>query len=237
MRIVINHLTRMHGGHICAAGVDLETRRHVRPVLEGAPLPFYLLSTYGGPFAMARILDLGSPRPAPVPPHVEDHVLVPACVKTIRRACPREFWKLLDELARPALAEIFGDCLRPAGQGAYAAEVGAGQVSLGCLRLRQAAGLFFKDDRRGGRRLRIGFNDGLLKVEASVTDLRLFADDHATPNAAAVRAANQGLSHSRGAILCVGLTRPYSPDKKQPERHWLQVNNLHLEDDPLWTVE
>jgi hypothetical protein len=78
------------------------------------------------------------------------------------------------------------------------------------------------------------FTDGRLRVEASVTDLRLFADDHATSNEAAVRAANQALACSRGVILGVGLTRPYSPGPNQPERHWLQVNNLHFEDDPLW---
>jgi hypothetical protein len=236
MRIVINHLTRMHGGHICTAGVDLQTRRHIRPVLAGEPLPFYLMSQYGGPFEMARILDLGSPRPTPVPPHIEDHIFVPACAKNVRRACPKEFWKLLDEIAQPALEEIFGDCLRPAGQGAYAAEAGAGKVSLGCLRLQGAAELFLQDGHRGGRRLRIQFSAGGICIEASVTDLRLFAEDHATPSMAAVRAANQALRHSRGVILCVGLTRPYSPAENQPKRHWLQVNNLHFEDDPLWTV-
>ncbi len=234
MRIVINHLTRMHGGHICTAGVDLQTRRHVRPVFDGKPLPFYVLSQYDGPIEMARILDLGSPRPMPVPPHVEDCVFVPACARKIRRACPKEFWRLLDEIAQPGLAAIFGDCLRPAGSGAYAAEVGTGRVSLGCLRLQTPAELFFKENHRGGRRLRMKFCDGRLRVEASVTDLRLFAEDHATPDAAAIRAANQALAHSRGVILCVGLTRPYSPGPNQPERHWLQVNNLHFEDDPLW---
>jgi hypothetical protein len=237
MRIVINHLTRMHGGHICTAGVDLDTRRHVRPVLAGEPLPFYLMSPYGGPFEMARILELGSPRPTPVAPHIEDYVFVPACVKKVRRACPKEFWKLLDDLAQPTLAEIFGDCLHPAGHGAYAAEVGAGKVSLGCLRLQETAELFLKENYRGGRRLRIKFSDGRVRVEASLTDLRLFAADHATPDPTALRAANQGLTHSRRVILCVGLTRPYSAGPNQPKRHWLQVNNLHFEDDPLWTVE
>jgi hypothetical protein len=236
MRIVINHLTRMHGGHICTAGVDLQTRRHVRPVLDGESMPFYLLSQYGGPFEMARILDLGSPRPTPVPPHVEDHVFVPACAKKVRRACPREYWKLLEEIACPTLTEIFGDCLHPAGSGSYATEVDTGKVSLGCLRLQRPPELFLKDDHHGSHRLRIKFHDGRHHVEASVTDLRLFNDDHATPNLAAIRAANEGLKRARSVILAVGLTRPYSPNEHSPKRHWLQVNNLHLEDDPLWTI-
>ena len=65
MQLLINHLTRMHGGHICLAGVDLETRQHVRPMLANDPVPFYLLARYGGPFEMARIVDLGLPRHAP----------------------------------------------------------------------------------------------------------------------------------------------------------------------------
>ena len=35
MRIVINHLTRMRAGYICAAGVEANTLQHVRPVLLG----------------------------------------------------------------------------------------------------------------------------------------------------------------------------------------------------------
>ena len=76
MRILINHMTRMHGGHICLAGVDLDSRRHVRPLLANEPLPFYLLARYDGPFEMARVVDLGAPRPTPDPPHVEDYVFV-----------------------------------------------------------------------------------------------------------------------------------------------------------------
>ncbi|MCZ7577863.1 MAG: hypothetical protein M5U18_12745 [Dehalococcoidia bacterium] len=33
-------------------------------------------------------------------------------------------------------------------------------------------------------------------------------------------------------ILGVGLTRPFAPGDGQSERHWLQVNALHLASNP-----
>jgi hypothetical protein len=39
------------------------------------------------------------------------------------------------------------------------------------------------------------------------------------------------------AILSVGLTRPFKRDKSDSWRHWLQVNNIHLADDPLGDLE
>jgi hypothetical protein len=38
------------------------------------------------------------------------------------------------------------------------------------------------------------------------------------------------------AILSVGLTRPWQKRGDTAERHWLQVNNIHLKDDPLWQL-
>ena len=37
-------------------------------------------------------------------------------------------------------------------------------------------------------------------------------------------------------MLGVGLTRPFAPTAGEPPLHWLQVNNLHLEDDPAWRL-
>ena len=91
------------------AGVDLQTRRHVRPMLANDPLPFYLLARYGGPFEMAMIVDLGSPRAAPVAPHIEDHVFVPARAKAERLAAAHEFWSVLQAsraFCQPGLASF-----------------------------------------------------------------------------------------------------------------------------------
>ena len=116
MKIVIDHLTRMHGGHICVAGVDVDTRRHVRPVMKDFGMPFHFLSRYGGPFDMARIVDLGNPRSVADPPHIEDHVYVPSWAKVERTVNAHEFWSLLQELTRTKLHDLFGAALRKAGR-------------------------------------------------------------------------------------------------------------------------
>ena len=47
-------------------------------------------------------------------------------------------------------------------------------------------------------------------------------------NAALVRPGD-----SQGAQ--VGLARAFRAQGDTQSRHWLQVNNIHLEDDPVWT--
>jgi hypothetical protein len=69
-----------------------------------------------------------------------------------------------------------------------------------------------------------------------VTDLRLFGDDHATPEPARLRAVSQWLADSHGVILSVGLTRKFRPAADAPWRHWLQVNNIHLKENPAWRL-
>jgi hypothetical protein len=236
MRILINHLTRMHGGHICVAGVDLETRRHVRPILADGPLPFYLLARYGGPFDMAAIVDLGSPRAAPVAPHVEDFVLVPARAKAERLAASHEFWSLLEELQRPSLREIFGPALYEVGRGRWVTDLDRGSSSLGLLRASAPPELYVAGTETGRPRIRMRLSDGQVEADAGVTDLRLFGGDHATPDAAHVRAAAQWLADSRDAILGVGLTRQFRVSDRAPYYHWLQVNNIHLPAEPVWQL-
>src|SRR5215207_4985184 len=50
LQILVNHLTRMQPGYFCVAGVDVNTPRHIRPVLRRGRLTLDLLSTGGGPF-------------------------------------------------------------------------------------------------------------------------------------------------------------------------------------------
>lgn len=236
MRLLINHLTRMHGGHICVAGLDLQTRRHVRPMLANAPLPFYFLARYGGPFEMARIVELGSPRPAPDLPHVEDHIFVPARAKLDRPAAAHEFWRLLEEIAGESLRDIFGAALQDAGRGRWATGLGQGLASLGLLRPARPPELYRTLGPGGKQGVRMRLSDGAIDVDASVTDLRLFGEDHATPDVARIRAASEWIGNTRGVILSVGLTRKFRPADDAPYRHWLQVNNIHIQEEPTWAL-
>lgn len=236
MRIVVNHLTRMHGGHICVAGVDLESRRHVRPLLGHEHMPFYLLARYGGPFDMARIVDLGAVRANPDPPHVEDHVFVPSRAKPLRSACSREFWSLLDGLAKPTLQGVFGAALRAVGRSRYAADVGKGLASLGCVRPQGPPDLYLAAGRDGKPQVRMRLSDGEIEADASVTDLRLRGADHTTPDRDTVRAVARRICGSDDVILSLGLTRKFRPSEKADYFHYLQVNNVHLKEDPTWEL-
>ncbi len=236
MRLLINHLTRMHGGHICLAGVDLETWRHVRPVLANEPLPFYLFARYGGPFEMAQIIDFGSPRPAPEPPHVEDHVFVPARVRVDRPAAAQEFWRVLEEMQRASLREIFGPALQEVGHDRWGTLSGQGRASLGVLRPATPPKLYLAAGRDGKPQVRMRLSDGEIQADAGVTDLRLFGDDHATAAVAHIRAVNQWIADSHGVLLSVGLTRKFRSSEQHEPRHWLQVNNIHIQEDPAWAL-
>jgi hypothetical protein len=236
MRLLINHLTRMHGGHICVAGVDLQTGQHVRPMLAHDAMPFYLLARYGGPFEMASIVDLGLPRPTPVPPHVEDHVFVPTRAKVERPAAAQEFWCLLEELQKPRLRDIFGPQLCEAATGRYATDLGLGDASLGIVRPAAPPKLYQTRSRDGKPQVRMKLSDGQIEADAGVTDLRLFGDDHATPDPAWLRAAAQWLAAGQDVLLAVGLTRKFRPSPDAPYRHWLQVNNIHLKENPTWRL-
>ena len=44
------------------------------------------------------------------------------------------------------------------------------------------------------------------------------------------------IADSRDVILGVGLTRKFRASDDAPYRHWLQVNNIHLKEHPVWTL-
>jgi len=234
MEIVISHLTRMHGGHICVAGIDVQTRQHVRPVLSSGGIPSHMLAKYGGPFEMARIIDLGRPRPKPSKPHVEDHVFAVSRVKVRRTASSHEFWNLLHELAKMRLREIFGSELRAVGNSRYGTDLGCGVASLGCLRPQAPPELYLASGRQGRSQVRIRLSDGEIQADVGVTDLRLCKDDHATIDADKVRGVAKWICDSQCVLLGVGLTRKFRPSEKTGYVHYLQVNNIHLDEEPTW---
>lgn len=238
VRIVVTHLTRVRGGYICVAGLDLETRRHVRPVLAAGPLPFDLLARYGGPFDIGRVVDLGPARPAPQPPHVEDYLFAVAQLKPGEALPGGEFWNLLRGATRRTLGEIFGECLKPIGRNSRGTEVGQGRASLGCL-VPGSPPRLWCTEARGSKpgRIRITLGQGQTQVILGVTDLRLYRHDHMTPDPRCIRRVADRLASADAVILGVGLTRPFAASSHAArEYHWLQVTNLHFPGDPVWEL-
>ena len=236
MQVVINHLTRMKKGYICVAGVQRGTTRHIRPVLAGAQqLGTDLLARHGGVFEIGFVVELGKVRPAPKPPETEDHEFDPRSAQMVGQLKAKEFWTLLRPLSKRTLGEVFGDALTQRGATSCGLDVGGGTVSLGLLRPESPPVLYVKTREAGKQVVRMKLADlGFHKLDLSVTDIRLYQDDHVTPDQAVVEQAAKRLKPGAEVILSVGLTRPFSSSHTLPACHWLQVNNIHFATDPLW---
>jgi hypothetical protein len=232
MRIVVNHLTRMQRGYFCLGGIDYETRKHVRPVLERASLPTDLLLRRDNPFNMANIVDLGSVQANPQQPHVEDHVFEPCRATLQGKLPPARFWHFIDTLSETKLRDIFGVELREIGRSGCGTAEGKGKASLGCLRLRHTPALGIERRESGRPQIRITISDGELETDARVTDIRLYEDDRMTPHEGRVKNVARAIRASEGVILSVGLTRAWASSPERTPVHWLQVNNIHLKEHP-----
>jgi hypothetical protein len=89
-----------------------------------------------------------------------------------------------------------------------------------------------------GRRaqIRLDLSDGQLAANVSVTDIRFYGPDHLTPDRRVVERVATRLATGEPAILSVGLSRPFAAGLDEPELHWLQVNGIHLQSDPVWQL-
>jgi hypothetical protein len=226
VEIVVTDLTRMHDGHICVAGLDHDGH-HIRPVLKRGRLGKELASEYGGPFCVGAVIELGPTTPRPDRPEVEDHVFDPSVARRVRMADAPRLWRFLEERATDSLQVIFGDSLVRDGRTASMA-AGTGYASLGVYR---PAGAVRLDGSFGRLRLSIG-DAGLGSLSVPITDLRLYDVGTNIVNDRRVELLEDRLRR-RQVLLSMGIGRPWARDEREP-RHWLQVNNVHLDDNVLW---
>ena len=226
----------MQKGFVCVAGVDLATGQHVRPVLRSL-LRKALLARYGGPFDIGRVVDLGWTRYRGTRPETEDYLFHQSEARSMGDMPANEFWDMLCRLAKPKLGEIFGKDLQPRGPHSYAVDVGHGVASLGCYLPASCPHLFVEQrDAQSRGRIRMGFHAGDYSFELSVTDIRLYGDDHVTLAREVVERISRRLEDASGVILGVGLTRAFRGQADEPALHWLQVNNIHFADEPCWRL-
>lgn len=224
MRIIVNHLTRMNEGYICVAGIDVRSGQHIRPV-QTRRLTTDLLATNGGPFALASLVDLGAVTLHGSPPEVEDHFFNPFQARLIHEVTHEHFWKLLQNVAKTSILDIFGPAIKSSNRG-YVVDKGTGEASLGCLIPADLPHIYI--DNYG--KIRIQMTDGNLAVNLSVTDIRLFETDHQTPKADLIRNFDMQMQQRASVILSLGLARAWQRPGDTAERHWLQVNNIHFEE-------
>ena len=226
-RIVVNHLTRMQQGYICVAGIDLQTGIHIRPVLEYGRLQYTDLGRYGGPFDIGGIVNLGRISSRGCFPEVEDCRFALQHAQGCGHLPANEFWAMLDKAAKSRLRDVFGDDLHKQGA-TYAVDEGGGIASLGCLKLVRPPVLRIVSPTS----VRLAFSNDPDGPSLKVTDLRLY--DETQVRRQVVQNLIKKMGRGGNVILSVGLTRAWQkPDDTMP-RHWLQVNNIHVEDDPVW---
>lgn len=219
----------MQPGYVCVAGVDVHALKHVRPVLRHGRLTTDLLRRNGGPLGIASVVDLGPTAYAGHAPELEDHYFDPAKAMWLFDDDPDDYWELLDQVALESLAAIFGPDLEQWDE-SCTVDVGAGRASLGCLAPEECPWLYV--DYRG--MVRMVLECLTPSVDLSVSDLRLYESDHKTPRRDLVADVQRRIDAGVEVILSLGLTRPWRKQGDTTERHWLQVNNIHLQDEPLW---
>jgi hypothetical protein len=232
MKLVINHLTRMAPGFVCVAGIDTETGRHVRPICNRAMLPLRWAVDGHSPFQIGGIVDLGPVKFQGSPPEVEDYHFHEHILRRTGRLEAGGFWALLEGHTSTRLQHVFGPDLRLDGSSCVMA-IGRGLASLGCVLPSCIHELSINE--RGG--VRLVFDIGRAKLDLSVSDLRFYQLQAATatwvPDRNRVASAAYALDTGVPCILSVGLTRAFQRSNRDEKRHWLQVNNVHLQDDPL----
>jgi hypothetical protein len=221
----------MQPGYFCVAGVDMSTLRHIRPVLRRDRLTTDLLRPNGGPFDVGSVVYLGATTNSGYPPELEDRRFDPSNARWLFDDDPNDYWEALARVARESLEEIFGPELELWDESGTV-DVGEGRASLGCLKPEKQPWLYV--DHRGTVRLVLDYL--MPSVDLSVNDLRLYQRDGRTPRRDLVASVEKRLKSGVEVILSVGLTRPWQKRGDTAERHWLQLNNIHLEDDPLWQL-
>jgi len=220
----------MKPGFICVAGINQQTGRHVRPV-QMDRLRSVLLVRNGGPFDIASEVDLGQVVYQGHLPEVEDHSFDSQKTSRINDVSPQMFWGLLDDTAKESLIDIFGNDLQQRGN-SCTVDIGKGSGSLGFLQPETRPTLYVN----GFDKIRMNLADGQFSADLSVTDLRLYEDDYKTPRYDVVENVASRIEQGTSVIIGVGLTQPWQKPGDTESRHWLQANNIHLEDDPAWRL-
>jgi Dual OB-containing domain len=215
---------------ICVAGVEVGTEQHLRPVVaKPERLGRDLLHESGGPFELGAVVELGEVRPQPDPPAIEDHLFQPQRARRLGRLDGDRYLELLERISHRNLRNAFGPELKRRGERKYATDLGQGERTLACVKLRGPLAL--EIDSFG--KLSLRFEEAGRPANAPLTDLRFFEPDQDTIRHRTVDDVSARLRGDVDVWVMFGLARAWQASNDDAERHWLQVNGLCLGDRPL----
>jgi len=230
MHILVTAVTRMAKGYCCVAGIDQGTDEYVRPVrpVPDERLPRDLLAP-DGPFSLGRVVDLGPVRDVGYAPMVEDRQFTPEIARATDGLDPDAYWRTIAAGVKRRLGDIFANLSQQGQRNAAVAE-GAGTASLGLFAPASEPALAIESGQ-----VRMRLTDTEMSLSVPVTDIR-FYDEADRPRPDVVERVAERLEAGTECVLGVGLGRAFQARRDTQKRHWLQMNGVHLEDDPLWTV-
>lgn len=219
----------MQPGFMCAAGIDLDMMRHIRPVVGGL-MKIDLLAEHGGPFELRRIVNLGATEFVGRTPEIEDRLFKPENVTVHESIDKRQFLSILEQVAGDSLPAIFGKDLQLMHYDGHpstaAVAEGCGLRSLGCY---QACEPAIEVQHFGGcPRVRFQFTENRIRFGVPVTDIRCYAADHVTPDTGIIEVLQRKLKPLPRVLVSIGLSRAWQKSSETGPMHWLQINNIHL---------
>lgn len=235
MKILVTHLTRMKLDHICIAGLDIANGKHVRPIKNPTFIRADLIAGIGC-VDLGRLLELKFPEARSAAPEVEDVLctrLLPAGEVT-----SEAFWQRLEAANQPDLVTAFGaDLIEYATSDGPTLTLrpGTGLASLAVFSPDVQPTLRLKEN--GDRSsIRLSCLIGGTRLDLPVTDLRLHRED-GSPDLSQIEKLGALLAEGNKSLLCLGFGRAFKGRNQVDAVHWLQVNNIHMQSDPLWTHE
>jgi hypothetical protein len=82
----------------------------------------------------------------------------------------------------------------------------------------------------------LSFTDGELRVNAGITDVRLYEIEDFSPKEDIISEIRVQIKASAAIILSLGLSRPFASSPQFDPVNWLQVNNIHFRENPVWQL-
>lgn len=220
-QVVVTEVTRMSGGIVCVAAVDIHSGTMVRPLQGDGSNWDETKWVTGGFMLVGNILSLAPAEPGnPDYPHATEDYRV-ATVRVLGAASSAELYKVCSQTADPHIEGIFDGKLT---EGKYII-AGSKCRSLGCILLPRGS---LKASEFYGK-VQVSYRDGSGSWHnLTVTELATKNAGDSAAGAAALSARLTKASFFKPVALRVGLARAWDGGESgyNPKRCYVQLNGV-----------